>query len=52
MVIEAARDIKAGLDFESILEGLKALQDKVQLYYILETLEYLRRVVASAKSPA
>ncbi|MGI6469553.1 MAG: DegV family protein [Syntrophomonadaceae bacterium] len=43
MVIEAARDIKAGLDFESILEGLKALQDKVQLYYILETLEYLRR---------
>lgn len=43
MVMAAVRHIKAGLSFEAVLENLRALQDKIKVYYILETLDYLRR---------
>jgi len=43
LVINAARNIRAGLNYEAILESIKVLQEKVQVYYIVETLEYLRR---------
>ncbi len=43
MVINAARNIKAGWKFDNILENIQALQEKARVYYILETLEYLRR---------
>lgn len=43
VVINAARNIKAGWNFEAILENIQILQEKAKVYYILETLEYLRR---------
>lgn len=43
MVMNAARGIKDGSDFNHILTNLQSLQAKVKVYYILETLEYLRK---------
>lgn len=43
MVLDAARNIAQGLSFEKVLERLQHLQPKIQVYYVLETLEYLRR---------
>ncbi len=43
IVLDAARSIKEGLAFESIIERIHRLQDSMRVYYILETLEYLRR---------
>ncbi len=43
VVMNAARNIKAGLGFDHILANLHNLQEKVKIYYILETLEYLRK---------
>ncbi|HCF48713.1 MAG TPA: fatty acid-binding protein DegV [Syntrophomonas sp.] len=43
LVINAARNIKAGWNFDSILENMQALQEKARVYYILDTLEYLRK---------
>lgn len=43
MVIEAARSIANGLCFERVIERVQKLQPKVHVYYVLETLEYLRR---------
>lgn len=43
MAINAARNIKAGWSFDAVLKNLQSIQEKVNVYYILETLEYLRR---------
>jgi DegV family protein with EDD domain len=43
MVLDAARNIANGLCFERVLESLQSIQPKVEVYYIIETLEYLRR---------
>jgi DegV family protein with EDD domain len=43
MVLEAARDIASGLSFQKIIDNLHQLQPRVKVYYVLETLEYLRR---------
>jgi DegV family protein with EDD domain len=43
MVLEAARDIASGLSFQKIIDNLHQIQPRVKVYYVLETLEYLRR---------
>ncbi|MGI6434255.1 MAG: DegV family protein [Syntrophomonadaceae bacterium] len=43
IIMNAAQNIKAGLDFNNILANLQGIQEKVKVYYILETLEYLRK---------
>lgn len=43
MVLDAARNIANGLSFDKVLEKLQSIQPNVQVYYILETLEYLRK---------
>lgn len=43
MVLEAARDIASGLSFQKVLDNLQQIQSRVNIYYVLETLEYLRR---------
>ncbi|MEQ8199984.1 MAG: DegV family protein [Syntrophomonadaceae bacterium] len=43
MVLDAARNIMAGLGFAKVMERLTALQPKVRAYYVIETLDYLRR---------
>ncbi|HEX3010659.1 MAG TPA: DegV family protein [Syntrophomonadaceae bacterium] len=42
MVLEAARNIAQGLSFDKVVEQLNKLKPKIQVYYVLETLEYLR----------
>lgn len=43
MVLDTARNIIKGLSFDSIVEKLVSLQPRVRAYYVLETLEYLRK---------
>ncbi|NLU49620.1 MAG: DegV family protein [Syntrophomonadaceae bacterium] len=43
LVYEAARGVARGLNFQRILENIRAKQKTVRLFYVLETLEYLRR---------
>lgn len=43
MVLEAAKNIANGLSFNTIVENITRMQPKMQVYYVLETLEYLRR---------
>lgn len=43
MVLEAAKNIASGLSFNTIVENITRMQPKMQVYYVLETLEYLRR---------
>lgn len=43
MVIDAARNIASGLSFDTVVEKITSLQPKVNVYYVVETLEYLRR---------
>ncbi|WP_235811075.1 DegV family protein [Syntrophomonas wolfei] len=43
LVLDAARNIANGWSFDKILENQKKLQSKMHLYYVIETLEYLRR---------
>lgn len=42
-VYEAAKDIARGLDFEKIVENIEERRPKVQVFYVIETLEYLKR---------
>ncbi|MGE5423694.1 MAG: DegV family protein [Ignavibacteriales bacterium] len=42
-VYEAAKDIARGLEVNKIIENLRVQQSKIQTYYVLETLEYLKR---------
>lgn len=43
MVLEAARNIAGGFSFNKIVENINKMQPKVRVYYVVETLEYLRR---------
>lgn len=43
MVMDAARNIAQGLSFDKVVNQLYKLKPKVHVYYVLETLEYLRR---------
>lgn len=43
MVLDAARNIAKGFNFDNVVTNLTNLQPKVNVYYVLETLEYLRR---------
>lgn len=43
MVLDTARNIVSGLSFNEVMEKLINLQPKVHAYYVLETLEYLRK---------
>lgn len=43
MVIDAARNIASGLSFDKVVEKISHLQPKVNVYYVVETLDYLRR---------
>ncbi len=43
MVLDAARNIANGLCFDRVVESLQRIQSNVEVYYIIETLEYLRR---------
>ncbi len=43
MVLDAARNIMSGLSFNTVMEKLNNLQPKVRAFYVLETLEYLRK---------
>lgn len=43
MVLEAARDIASGLSFQKIWDNLQQLPTRINVYYVLETLEYLRK---------
>jgi DegV family protein with EDD domain len=43
MVLDAAKNIGRGLSFDKVVDQLYKLKPKVQVYYVLETLEYLRR---------
>jgi DegV family protein with EDD domain len=43
MVLEAARNIARGLSFEKVVDQVNKIKPKIQVYYVLETLEYLRR---------
>jgi DegV family protein with EDD domain len=43
MIMEAARNIADGMSLDKIMENLKKMPSKVNIYYVVETLEYLRR---------
>lgn len=43
MVLEAARNIANGLSFNKIVENINKMQPQVDVYYVIETLEYLRK---------
>jgi len=43
MVLDAARNIASGLSFDKVMENIIHLQPKVKVYYVVETLEYLRK---------
>ncbi len=43
IVLDTARNILNGLSWEKVIEKLTVLQPKVRGYYVLETLEYLRK---------
>ncbi|QGT99966.1 DegV family protein [Candidatus Syntrophocurvum alkaliphilum] len=43
MVLDAARNIADGVSFENVIDKLNNLQPNVKAYYVIETLEYLRR---------
>lgn len=43
MVYDAAKNIAEGWSFDKIVDRINQLKSRVKVYYILETLEYLRR---------
>ncbi|PKM76592.1 MAG: fatty acid-binding protein DegV [Firmicutes bacterium HGW-Firmicutes-15] len=43
MVLDAARNIANGLSFDSVMKKLASLQPRVKAFYVIETLEYLRK---------
>lgn len=43
MILDAARNIAAGWNFDKVVEHINQVKSQVKVYYILETLEYLRR---------
>ena len=43
MVLEAARNIASGFSLEKAADNLQKIRPKIQGFYVIETLEYLRR---------
>jgi DegV family protein with EDD domain len=43
LVLDAARNIAKGLSFEKVMEKVRSLQPKLKAFYVIETLEYLRK---------
>lgn len=43
MVMEAARNIAKGFNLDKVIEHLQTMRPRVKVFYVLETLEYLRR---------
>lgn len=43
IVLEAARGITSGISLDKVMENVQKVQSKVKVYYVIETLEYLRR---------
>jgi DegV family protein with EDD domain len=43
MIIEAAKSIANGFNFQEIVDRLHSLRERMKVFYILETLEYLRK---------
>jgi len=43
IILDAARNISNGLSFDKVVEKVHKLQENVKVFYVLETLEYLRR---------
>lgn len=43
MALEAARNIASGFSLEKTAENLQAIRPKIDGFYVIETLEYLRR---------
>jgi DegV family protein with EDD domain len=43
IVLDAARNILNGLSFDKVVEKVVNLQPKVKAFYVIETLEYLRK---------
>ncbi|MDD4802155.1 MAG: DegV family protein [Syntrophomonas sp.] len=43
MVLDAARNIAKGLSFAAVMQKLEELQPRVSAFYVIETLEYLRK---------
>ena len=43
MVMEAAQSVVDGLDFKEIINKINSIKPKIHVYYVLETLEYLRK---------
>lgn len=43
MVLEAARNIASGITMEKVVENLQKIRPKCNGFYVIETLEYLRR---------
>lgn len=43
MVLDAAKNIADGWNFDKVVEHINRVKSQVKVYYILETLEYLRR---------
>ncbi|NLW90095.1 MAG: DegV family protein [Syntrophomonadaceae bacterium] len=43
MVYDAAKNIAAGWSFDKVVQRINQVKSQVKVYYILETLEYLRR---------
>lgn len=43
LVLEARRQIEEGIDFEEVVKRLRGLQKKVKVFFVVKTLEYLRK---------
>lgn len=43
IVLDTARNIVKGLSWDKVIENLTILQPKLRAYYVLETLDYLRK---------
>lgn len=43
IVMEAARGVASGMSLDKVMENVQKVQSKVKVYYVIETLEYLRR---------
>jgi DegV family protein with EDD domain len=43
MVMEAAQSVVDGFNFKDIISKINNMKPKIQVYYVVETLEYLRR---------
>ncbi|MCK8059805.1 MULTISPECIES: DegV family protein [unclassified Fusibacter] len=42
-VLEAAKSAREGMEFNDLVEHVKSLRQKINTYYVIKTLEYLKR---------